>query len=215
MKEHEFWRDQAGGRVYAVELLDGVVSGICGPLDAGEIDDRFLASFDYTPDQAAWLEKHRDDFDLFEPISRHAVLSAMADQSVLSERLVSDAMHHGVLTCHSGSSLHEVARMMAAHGIHAVAVWGDEEDDSVGFRGMVSDLDLVAAAARGESLASSALRAARTDVVSVRESATLLDAARTMARHRVAHLVVLADDRDRPVGVLSTLDVARSLAAPL
>ena len=214
MKEHEFWRDQAGGRVYAVELLDGVVFGICGALDAGEIDDRFLASFDYTPDQAAWLEKHRDDFDLFEPISRHAVLSAMADQSVLFERLVSDAMHHGVLTCHSGSSLHEVARMMAAHGIHAVAVWGDEEDDSVGFRGMVSDLDLVAAAACGESSASSALRAART-TSSAWESATLLDAARTMARHRVAHLVVLADDRDRPVGVLSTLDVARALAAPL
>jgi hypothetical protein len=63
MKEREFWREPAGGHVYAVELEDGLVTGSCGPLDTGELDERYLPSFDYSPDQAAWLEVHRAEFD--------------------------------------------------------------------------------------------------------------------------------------------------------
>jgi hypothetical protein len=32
-----------------------------------------------------------------------------------------------------------------------------------------------------------------------------------MVQHRTTHLIVLADDRDRPVGVLSALDITRTL----
>jgi len=211
MKEHEFWRSRDEGHVFAVELVDGVVAGTCGPLEAGDVDERFLATFDYSDERGAWLEEHRDEFDLYEVVSRHVVEPVSVDQPLLEERLVSDVMHHGVLTCHSGSSLRDIARTMRSHGIHAVAIWGDEEGDSVGFRGIVSDLDLITAAARGESLASPAAKAARTDIVCVRAGADLLEAARLMADHRTTHLVVLADDRDRPVGVVSTLDLAAAL----
>ena len=64
MKEHEFWRERATGRVYAVELVDGLVSGCCGPLDASEVEDEFLPTFDYDPGRAAWLEGHREAFQL-------------------------------------------------------------------------------------------------------------------------------------------------------
>lgn len=66
MKTHEFWRERATGEIWAVELVDGAVVGRCGPLDHSELDEGFLATFDYARDQAAWTEEHRDAFDLYE-----------------------------------------------------------------------------------------------------------------------------------------------------
>ena len=130
---------------------------------------------------------------------------------VLDDRRVSDVMHPGVMTCHSGSSLADVARTMASHGVHAVAIWGDEGEDSVGFRGMVSALDLLTAVMRGESLAASALTAARREVHTVRASEPLSRGAQLMVDECASHVIVLADDRDHIVGVLSALDVTRAL----
>ena len=132
-------------------------------------------------------------------------------QPALALRPVATAMHPGVITCHPGATLRDVARMMANVGIHAVVVWGDDEADAEGIWGIVSDLDLVAAAARGEVLAGPAVGAARTEVVKVAANESLLHAAHLMEQHGVTHLVV-ASDRDRPIGILSTLDVARALA---
>lgn len=143
--------------------------------------------------------------------SQPSMVVPTSAQHALDGRVVSDVMHPGVMTCHSGSSLHDVARTMAAHGVHAVAIWGDEGEDSVGFRGMVSALDLLSAVMRGESLANSALTAARRDVHTVRASQPLSDGAQLMVDEHATHVVVLADDRDRIVGVLSALDVTRAL----
>ena len=214
MKEHEFWRDRGDGHVYAVELVDGVVSGTCGPLDAGEVDDRFLATFDYASERAGWLEEHREGFDLHAAVPGITPPPAAAlahPQPALDGRRVADVMHPGVLTCHSGSTLHDLARTMTAHGVHTVAVWGDEDEDSIGFRGIVSDLDLLSAVMRGEPLASPALVAARTDVHTVRAGEPLSAGARLMVDERTTHVVVLDDERDRIVGLLSALDVARAL----
>ncbi len=208
MKEHEFWREKDDGHVYAVELVDGVVAGTCGPLDAGDLDEGFLATFDYVSDRDGWIERHRDLFDLYETVPG-IVLTDPAPP--LDGRLVSSVMHPGVMTCHSGSTLHDVARTMATHGVHSVAIWGDEGEDSIGFLGMISALDLLSAVMRGESLASSALVAARRDLHTVRASAPLSEGARLIVDEKASHVIVLADDRDRIVGVLSALDVTRAL----
>ncbi len=212
MKQHEFWREPAGGHVYAVELEDGVVSGSCGPLETADLDERFLATFDYSPDRAAWLEEHRAEFDLYRLVSPHAFQPLPVAEPVLSLRTVSAVMHPGVITCHPGATLRDVARMMANIGIHAVVVWGDEEEDAEGAWGIVSDLDLVSAAARGETLAGAAVGAARTEVVTIDGGETLLHAAHLMEQHRATHLVVLDGRIGRPIGMLSTLDLARALA---
>lgn len=211
MKQREFWRERSSGRLYAIELEDGLVSRSCGPLTVSETDDRFLPTFDYTPERASWLEKHRDAFDLFRQTPQ-PVLVAASVAGRLERVRVAEAMHSGVITCAASSSLGEVARLMASAHIHAVVVWGDEEDDSEGIWAIVSDLDLVAAVARGGIGARSAIGAAGTPVVTVTRSATLQTAAELMERNRVTHLVVLADDRIRPVGILSTLDIARAIA---
>jgi len=50
---------------------------------------------------------------------------------------------------------------------------------------------------------------AASDVVVVDPADTLEHAAQLMAEHSTAHLVVVSPDSGRPIGILSTLDVAR------
>ncbi len=169
-------------------------------------------TFDDTPDHSQWLEPRREEFELDHAVSPHAAAPVSSAQHVLALRSVSSAMHHGVITCHPSSTLRDVARTMARAGIHLVVVWGDEEDDSEGVWGVVSDVDLVAAAARGDELAASAVGAANTPVVTIAASESLVHAAHRMVEHGVSHLLVLSDGPQRPVGVLSTLDLARALA---
>jgi len=218
VKEREFWRSRTSGRLYAVELEDGVVTGSCGPLTGSEIEERFLTAFDYSTQDADWLEEHRDQFDLYSngvrrrrerPLVRPAANAA----SPLGARTVGDAMHPGVITCLPRASLRDVARIMSSSRVHAVVVWGDEEDDSEGIWGLVSDLDLVAAAAQGSPTARSAVGVAGTPTVTVRDSDTLQHAAELMSQNGVTHLVVVADGVERPAGILSTLDLARAISA--
>ncbi len=72
--------------------------------------------------------------------------------------------------------------------------------------GVLSDLDVVTAAAAGAECTAS--EAAATEAVTVSSDETLLGAARLMSEHGVSHLVVLDRASGHPLGVLSTLDVA-------
>ena len=153
-----------------------------------------------------------EDFELDREISPDAIATVSSAHHMLALRPVSSAMHHGVITCHPTSTLRDVARTMANVGIHLVVVWGDEEDDSEGVWGVVTDVDLIAAAARGEALASAAVGAGHTKVVTIQAHESLLHAAHVMVEHRVTHLLVLSDGTRRPIGVLSTLDLARALS---
>ncbi len=206
MREHEYWQSTATAEVFAVRLDDGMVSGVCGPLARSETEPSFLPAFDYDAERAPWYEQHREEFALatFLPVP-----GGPAPREALERFTVAAAMHPGVITCLAQTPLRHVARMMATAHIHAVVVWGDEEDDSQGIWGIISDLDVVAAAARGDLRAGSALGSAQTPVVTIREDASLAQAAQSMNQHGVSHLVVLAVARERPVGVISTLDLAR------
>lgn len=70
MITYEFWRDTRTGLIWGVRLLDGVVDGVCGPLDAEEIDEGFLGSLDYAVAPAAAMERERDSYTLHEPVPR-------------------------------------------------------------------------------------------------------------------------------------------------
>ena len=73
---------------------------------------------------------------------------------------------------------------------------------------MLSDLDLMAALAAGDTATAASLAATAT--VTVESGEPLSEAARVMSENQVAHLVVVESGSDRPVGVISTLDVARA-----
>lgn len=131
------------------------------------------------------------------------------------ERLaVADAMHRGVVTCPTGTPLHCVARMMAEHRIHAVVVFDEESDDGgdAALWGVVSDLDLVKAANAADIEDRTAGGTAVTPIVLVEPRDTLTRAVQLMAEHEINHLVVVGSTTKRPIGILSTLDVARALA---
>jgi CBS domain-containing protein len=121
---------------------------------------------------------------------------------------VLDVMRLGVITCQRDTSLREVARLMTTYRIHSVVV---SELEGARPWGVVSDIDLARAA--GDDLdASTAGEHARTELVTVDTDASLARAARMMAEHEVAHLLVVQPHSGDPVGVLSTLDLAGVLA---
>lgn len=117
---------------------------------------------------------------------------------------VRDAMTPGVISCAPETSLRTVARMMATYRVHAVVVFDDAD-----WR-IVSDLDLVASASASDDRTAGSVSA--TPLVTVTPDETLERAAQLMAEHECAHLIVRELGADRPLGVLSTLDVARALA---
>jgi CBS domain-containing protein len=129
----------------------------------------------------------------------------------LAGTAVAEAMTAGVLSCPLETPLREVAALMAERRVHCViACAADEPTESLW--GVVSDLDLVAAASAGEIDRLSAGDAAATPVLTVAPGETLERAAQLLSEHAVAHLVVVDPCDGRPVGVLSTLDIARALA---
>ena len=136
----------------------------------------------------------------------------MTDPQTRSSRLshvrVRDCMHHGVLSCDPDDPLRDVAAIMANHRVHAVLI-----TDREGGRphGVVSDLDVAAAAARGDDQAT-AQEVAGPEPLTVSSDAPVQDAARMMSEHRVSHLVVVDAASGCPAGVISTLDLATIFA---
>jgi CBS domain-containing protein len=133
----------------------------------------------------------------------------------LTEVRVADAMHPGVVTCPLETPLRDVAWMMALYRIHAVVAFGEDDDDveGPGLWGVVSDLDLVRAAVPGRLEDLTARGTAVTPAVTIGRDDSLQHAAQLMSEHDVTHLIVVDPGRATPVGVLSTLDLARALAA--
>jgi CBS domain-containing protein len=130
----------------------------------------------------------------------------------LEHATVSDAMHPGILSCEPDATLADVAKMMATHHVHCVAVVGISHEKPECFVwGIISDLELVRAGLEGGTdLTARGL--ATEPVVVVEPGMPLRDAAREMLARGVSHVIVTDPIAQRPVGVLSTLDLAGVLA---
>ena len=126
-----------------------------------------------------------------------------------ADATVADTMHAGVLSCSPAATLGDVARIMSTHHVHCVVVSGITADHGEHLVwGIVSDMDLMAAAARDpESVTAGAVAA--TEAVCVDPSTPLEEAARLMAEHETSHLVVTSSRREMPVGIISSLDIKR------
>jgi CBS domain-containing protein len=132
----------------------------------------------------------------------------------VNELRVIDAMHPGLISCPPEMPLRAVARMMASYRIHAIIVHSDDQDGlpSRDAWGVVSDGDLVWAGLHGNLDAVTAGQVAATPVLTVTTVDLLARAMQLMTEHEVAHVIVVERHSGRPVGVLSTLDVARALS---
>lgn len=125
--------------------------------------------------------------------------------------LVADAMHSGVFACEREAPLSEVAATMARELVHCIVVESGSGETGPPW-GIVSDLDLVAAALVRDLDDQSAAGSAGAPVVMVPPDETLERAAQLMTEHNTTHLIVVDREGRRPIGVLSTLDIAASLS---
>jgi CBS domain-containing protein len=126
---------------------------------------------------------------------------------------VGDAMSHGIVSCPPETPLRVVARMMATHSVHAIFVFDyAAEDEAPRLWAVVSDLDLVAAT-RLDLDTLTAGATAVTPLVTVAADRSIGEAGSLMAQHGIAHLAVTEPGTRRLVGVISTLDIARAIAA--
>jgi CBS domain-containing protein len=136
------------------------------------------------------------------------------DYSALGVLRVADAMHHGLVSCSLDTPLRTVARTMATYRVHAVLVTAHGDDQMPGGKpwGIVSDLDVLRAAARQDIANVPARAVADTPIVMIAADRELAEAARLMTEREVSHLIVVEAHSGQPVGVVSTLDIARALA---
>ena len=128
---------------------------------------------------------------------------------------VGDVMHRGVLSCRPDASLTEVARIMAEHRVHGVVVDGVRRD-AAGMHtvwGVVSDLDLVGRLGAVDAMDATAAELSATPAIVVRPDDPLAEAARLMHDYDVHRLLVISSPDRRPIGIISTLDVAGAVAA--
>jgi CBS domain-containing protein len=128
---------------------------------------------------------------------------------------VHEVMHPGIIDCPPQTPLSEVVSLMAEHRIHCVVVDGlarDRRHNEQLVWGIVSDVELMRAVSDGHTDAQAGSVAA-TEIVTIYPDDDVHRAAQLMSEHECSHLVVADSDVARPVGVISSLDVARALAS--
>jgi CBS domain-containing protein len=122
----------------------------------------------------------------------------------LGRYTVLNALQLDPVECAADADVRSIARAMAEHSVHCVVVRGIEPSGW----GIVSDLDLMAAM-RPELADATAAELAASDPLIIEPADTLERAAQLMAEHETSHAVVVDPVTGAPVGILSTLDVAR------
>jgi CBS domain-containing protein len=147
-------------------------------------------------------------------LASRVMVDATRSYPALDGLRVIDVMHPGLISCSPGTPLRTVARMMTTYRVHAVlvAAHGDEKLAGGGSWGIISDADLLRAAEIADLDEETAGSIAVAPVPSVESSDDLAASARVMVEHGASHVIVGERHSSRPVGVVSTLDLARALA---
>jgi CBS domain-containing protein len=148
-------------------------------------------------------------------MSQHDILAAHGSYLLphFEHATVADAMHPGILSCDGETTVTDVARMMSTHHVHCVVVLGGAtgEVDEPPVWGIISDLDILRAGLSPDA-PDTAADLARGPVINVDTTAALRDAAELMLTRASSHVVAVNPETRRPVGILSTLDIAGVLA---
>ena len=131
----------------------------------------------------------------------------------LEHARVSDVMHPGILSCDPNAPLTEVARLMSTHHVHCIAVMGVTGNSGEKLVwNVISDLDLLRAGLNTDGGEPTAAQIASTPIVTVTTGTRLREAGELMLDRGVSHLIVIDPEGERPIGVLSTLDIAGTFA---
>ncbi len=132
--------------------------------------------------------------------------------SSFSALTISEVMHPGVIDCPPQTPLREVASLMAENSVHCVVVDGLARGPHTErlVWGVISDVDFMRAAG-AERMEGEAGEIATLEIVTINPTDNIQQAAQLMGEHECSHLIVVDPDSGRPLGVVSSLDVARAL----
>jgi CBS domain-containing protein len=123
-----------------------------------------------------------------------------------------DAMHPGMISCPPETSLRTVARMMATYRVHAIVVHARSDEQGGEHWGVVGDADLIRVARDASLDEVTAEQIAASPVPVVMTIDPLERVIQLMVEHEVTHVIVIERRSGRPLGLISTLDIARVLA---
>jgi CBS domain-containing protein len=146
-----------------------------------------------------------------DPVRVTALTSTAQTARYATPLRVADLMNPSLLSCSRDASLRTVAKVMVDNQVHCVVIT-DDPSDAAALWGIVSDLDLIAAASVRGLEEQQAGASAMTPAVTISPGETVEYAAGLMTRYGVSHLIVVDPVTRRPAGVLSTLDLAVALA---
>jgi CBS domain-containing protein len=132
----------------------------------------------------------------------------MISKNQVSEKLVEDIMHRGVITCKTHTLLKEVVRIISDTDVSALVVIHDNEDVA----GIVSHMDLLRL--YGQNLLDYKAEDVMTHkVITIAPTASIKEAVALMLEHQIRRLLVTEQtpEGERAIGVISTTDVIRDM----
>jgi CBS domain-containing protein len=102
--------------------------------------------------------------------------------------------------------------MMATYRVHAIVVHAPSDERGGEHWGVVGDTDLIRVAHEASLDEVTAEQVAASPVLVVTTADPLGRVIQLMVEHEVTHVIVIERRSGRPLGLISTLDVARVLA---
>ncbi len=118
--------------------------------------------------------------------------------------IVGDIIQRPPVTIPAGRSMVDAAKLMVENNIGLLVIC--EAGDKTKLAGVVSERDIMKAIASGRKLTSPIDEVSTKQVVTVKASSEVAEAAKAMNKHRIRHVVVV-DEQGKLVGVVSTRDL--------
>lgn len=109
-----------------------------------------------------------------------------------------------LLTISSGSTLLDAAKMMVENNLGLLVIRDSANKTEVA--GVISERDIIRSIASGTTLQAPVDEVGTKVVVSIKASSEVAEAAKAMNKNKIRHVVVM-DEHDRPIGVVSMRDL--------
>ncbi len=126
----------------------------------------------------------------------------------MAELRLKDLIKRRPITVSSDATIHDVIKIMARENVGFLVVREGEQ-----VVGVLSERDVIKALAEEGDVGKRVAEFCKRDVIKLRADSTLEEAAQTMGKHRIRHIVV-EDERGELIGVVSVRDLLEELFGP-
>jgi len=117
---------------------------------------------------------------------------------------VSQIVTRRLIVIASDKTVLDAAKLMVENNIGLLVVCDERHNSKL--TGVLSERDIIRVVAQGGALNVPVSQVSTKHAVTVRGSSDVAEAAKAMNKHRIRHVVVV-DDRDNPIGVVSMRDL--------